>query len=696
MPTRATGTVQEGPDVDRSLQPDLTMVVGVLAALTGLAVVVEPRLAVAVGTSVFVLVAVGLLALFQGLRAAVGTTRPRKQAALPAVEFREPAPVPGDEFDELLRASAERPAWRGGSERTKISRRLERVAVAVLTEKGDHTPETARRSLREGTWTDDPIATSFFAPGATEPGVVFNQLRRYASLEPTFNRRARHAVVALAVRAGTDHIRKRTQADRASSAGLSDVGTGNRLKGAGMGGTPPARADGPSAARRIEVGEATTERHDPEDPEHRPEVGGYIDRATGRWRGVAAVALLAGATGVLAGRAGLVLAGVIGIAFAAHARANGPPAPDLAVERELSRTDVPPGETVCVTVTVRNEGSILLPDLRVIDGVPAGLAVTEGSPRVATALRPGRAVTVSYAVEADRGEHVFGPVTVLSRGFSGAVERELRLAGPASSLTCAPPLSAGETLPLRIQTTPFTGRVTTDVGGSGVEFHAVREYRAGDPLSRVDWHRRARTGELATLEFRRERAATVVLVVDARAEARVGPPSGEPALEEAVGAAGEAFASLLSTGDRVGMAGFGPGECWLAPGAGDTHRARARDLLATSPAFAREPPDEPFYASLRLRRLRRRLPGEAQVVLFTPLSDDYVVSVARRLDAYGHLVTVVSPDPTGERTTGRQLARIERDLRLSRLRRHGLRVVDWGDEPFAAALARAHRRWSHG
>jgi uncharacterized protein (DUF58 family) len=83
------------------------------------------------------------------------------------------------------------------------------------------------------------------------------------------------------------------------------------------------------------------------------------------------------------------------------------------------------------------------------------------------------------------------------------------------------------------------------------------------------------------------------------------------------------------------------------------------------------------------------------VVLFSPLCDDYVARAARRLDAYGHLVTVVSPDPTTERTVGERLARLERRLRCSRLREAGLRVVDWtADERLEAAVETTRARWS--
>lgn len=428
-------------------------------------------------------------------------------------------------------------------------------------------------------------------------------------------------------------------------------------------------------------------------PDERPRTGGVIERETGRWRGVTVVALLAGALGILFSRPALVLSAALGVVFAAYARAGGAPDPDVTVERTLSESNPDPGDEVRVTLTVRNAGESVLPDLRIVDGVPSGLEVIDGSPRTATALRPGKAATFAYVVEAERGAHEFDAVTVLSRGFAGAVERERRVVS-ATTLSCEPRLAEGQPVPLRTQTTGYTGRVATDTGGAGTEFHSVREYRPGDPLNRVDWRRLARTGEFATVEFRQERAATVVLLVDTREEAYVAPPDGDSAVERSVAAAGEAFTSLLSTGDRVGLASFGPGSCWLAPSTGSDHRARARELLGTGDAFGPTPADEPFFASIELRKLRRRLPADAQLVVFTPLCDDYVASVVRRLDAYGHPVTVVSPDPTGDATPGAQLARVERDLRLSGLRRAGIRVIDWGEEPLATAFARARERWS--
>lgn len=417
---------------------------------------------------------------------------------------------------------------------------------------------------------------------------------------------------------------------------------------------------------------------------------------TNHWTGVGAVGLLAAAVAIVVRSPALLLAAVGAVGFEAYARTGTAPSPDVAVTRELSDEAPDPGDEVTVTVTVTNDGEELLPDVRLVDGVPDAVAVEDGPARHATALRPGKYARFRYTVDAIRGVHEWNELQVIVRDASAASERELHLDPPEpTSFTCTPELAATADLPLRGLTTQYTGRVPTDVAGAGVEFHAVREYRHGDPLKRVDWNRLARTGELATRQFREERAATVVLLVDAREQAYLAPePDAENAVERAVDAASVAAPALLDAGDRVGLAGFAPESCWVAPSSGADHRARLRRTLATHPAFAPTPSDGNFYPFIQLRRLRRRLSADTQVIVCTPLTDDYVPTVVRRLDAHGHLVTVISPDPASDGTVGGQLAAVERRNRMSDLRRAGVRVVDWGDRPLAVELERAASRWS--
>ena len=472
---------------------------------------------------------------------------------------------------------------------------------------------------------------------------------------------------------------------------------------------PAAVVDSGDETAREDAGDASAEAGE-EPPSTERRARRAFD--TERWVGITGVALALVGVGVVLRQPGTVLVGAAAVGYGLYARLGEAEEATLAVTRELSDRTPEPGDEVTVSVRARNVGEEPCVDLRIVDGVPPGLEAVEGPARVATALRPGAEVTFSYAVRASRGEHEWETMRAVTRNPAGARERVTEIETP-TRLTCTPELAAGSELPLRGLTTVSHGRVSTDIGGAGVEFYATREYRRGDPLKRVDWNRRARTGELATLELREERAATVVLLIDAREAAYVATePDADTAVEASVEAAGAAFTALLTGGDRVGIATIGAHDCWLPPGAGTDHAVRGRETLATDPALAPTPSDERFYRTLWFRRFRRRLPGDAQVLLFSPLVDDYPASAARRLDAYGHLVTVLSPDVTATATgangaedsaatgmtaattAGRRLVALERRERVRDLRAAGIRVVEWGDRSFPAAVASASQRWS--
>ena len=87
-------------------------------------------------------------------------------------------------------------------------------------------------------------------------------------------------------------------------------------------------------------------------------------RETGHWRGVTVMAFAAAGTGLLFTKPALLLASVVAVAFAAHARSGTPPAVALDVERTIADPTPEPGEAVAVETTVRNEGRTVV-DLRV-------------------------------------------------------------------------------------------------------------------------------------------------------------------------------------------------------------------------------------------------------------------------------------------------------------------------------------------
>jgi uncharacterized protein (DUF58 family) len=625
----------------------LVAAVGVAAAVAGLLSLVAPGL-LDPGLDRAAVGVLGGLALLQAGRLAWRRGLGGGDRADPGSPER-PRPVepPGTRLDRVLAGFAEDGTLYQG---LRHRRGLAAAAVAVLCRFGGYDEAGAREAIRTGRWTDDAVAAAYLAREPPERSPLA-WLRRLLSPASDHARRVARAATAVAAVAGLAPDEPPRRPGRGPFSGTDDADERG----------PPAPAE----------------------------------RATRRWDGVAVVALAGIGAGVLAERPALVLAGAVGVGYAAFARADAAPTPSLAVERRLGTERPEPGDEVCVTVAVTNEGETTLHDLRLIEGVPDRLAVAAGPARAVATLAPGETATVEYRLRARHGVHEFGPVVAIARGLAGTTERTVH-AGPEppTELVCPPRLEPlSESVALRAQTARHAGRNPTATAGEGVEFFATREYRPGDPPGRIDWNRRARTGELATLEFRRERAATVVIVVDVRPGAHVGPAAtGPDAVERSVAAAGRLFATLLAAGDRVGLAALDSTDAWLAPGTGPDHRVAGRELLATHRAFGRERGPRPASTRRWTRTLRRRLTGDAQVVLCSPLCEGAPATVATRLEAAGHPVTVLSPDPTVGRDAGTLLARVARRLRAADLRDGGLSVADWGwGESLSTALER-HRR----
>lgn len=503
--------------------------------------------------------------------------------------------------------------------------------------------------------------------------------------------------------AGTESTAPRGEADGSGDGRTADGGSGEGgpADGSTGGNTADGSAGGSATSGNAAAGDVRPDDGDADagsvsvDAESTARLLSLQETATNHWNGVAAVTTLAGGVGILFRSPALLLAAVLGIAFVAYAAVADPLPVELTVTRTLSDADPDLGDEVDVTVHVTNTTDQVIADLRLVDGVPDSLAVVDGTARIATFLRGGESTSFTYTVAAKRGTHEFRTISAYARGFSGATETEVELE-TSTQMVATPSLEPTTSVPLRQQTSRYMGRVDTDTGGEGIEFYQTREYRTGDSPSRIDWNRHARTGELTTIEFREERAATVVCVLDLRKSAYVrGEDDNFHAVDHGIDAAGKVFATLLESGDRVGITALSAQDVWLPPGLGNEHRIRAENLFATHPALSPERPREYFSLGLGLRNLRKRLPNDAQLMLFSPMTDDVAEKAARVLHAHGHAVTVISPDATDTVSLGHRIAAVERQARLTRLREAGVRVVDWTvDESLATTLARARRRWS--
>ncbi len=548
------------------------------------------------------------------------------------------APTPGEDFDEEIEALR----GTGGRQfgRDQLRERLRTLAEDLLAQRGLHEDALDAR-IRSGGWTDDGVAAGFLRGDDLPRRSLRERLRTPFGTNDGF-------VTAL----------DRTVAELSRIAGIepSDREDEEQLPGQSRSAT-----------------EGTRETH--------------------HWRGIAALGVATLAVGVLTETPSLVLASTAGAGYAAYARLGRAPDPTLTVERTLSETEPDPGEDVTVTLTVRNEGKEPVSDCRIVDGVPADVAVVSGTPRGGVVLPPGATTHIEYAVRARRGVHEFEPAWVCLRPVSETVERIDRV-GSTTKIVCRPRLDSPPDAPGRQRTTRFTGQVRTATGGRGLAFHSVREYRRGDSPTRIDWKRLARSGELATVTYTEERAGRLVVAVDTREAVRVASASGEPtAKDRGVSAAGDLFAAFTAEADTVGLVAVGAELCWLQ--AHEASIPRVRELLTRHPAFGSGPSGGSWYLGDWLDEFRRRFQRPAHVVFCSPLCDSGSATLTRYLVSYGYPVTVVSPDPTTARTLGERIARLERAVRLGTLRDAGVHTVDWKrDEPLAAALARAETRWS--
>lgn len=251
------------------------------------------------------------------------------------------------------------------------------------------------------------------------------------------------------------------------------------------------------------------------------------------------------------------------------------------------------------------------------------LPVVDGVPRTATALGPGNETTIEYTVEAREGKHQFGATTVLSRDLAGVTERRRTVHEPT----------------------------VVDCGVS-VPTTAVRD--------------------LTTVEFREERAAAVVLCVDIGGTVGIGGDRGDSPPSHAV-----ARSVAVDTGDPIGDGADRSPAQDISP---DGPTAADTDATEAQPAVSdggQAVTDDGADRTRSTAQLRERLGGDAQVTPLSPLADDQILDVVRRLEAAGHRVTVVSPDATTDDTVGNRLVARERANRVQTLRRLGVPVVDW-------------------
>jgi len=456
-----------------------------------------------------------------------------------------------------------------------------------------------------------------------------------------------------------------------------------------------------------------------------------------RWSVGIGTALALVGSGLLLTQTVLVVGAVIPLVYLLHGVLSTVPSDvDLSAEREFESAGVTPGSELTVTLTVENTGTDVLPDLRLVDGVPEELTVVAGSPRIGVALSAGDCASTTYTVGLERGRYEFDDPVVRLRSLAGTDERTVTVpADGERTVACADAVSQPS---LADAALGQAGTVAAQTGGAGLEFYATRKYHPGDPMNRIDWHHVAKTGEFVTIQYRRERAVRTVVVVDCRPCARVSYEIGTPTGAAMAAYAGERlFQSLESAGVFTNLTAVGlddemahltdaDGLPWLHPGAdrerspstlfraiheiadrhpgrnegeGPTRQSQEKAHESGQTAYRAAQTDH-WTATPRAdggdtrerpewtEKLLARLPAETQVILCSPVADDWPVAFARELT--DRECVVVSPDVTAGSSYGQRIRAINRRRRLQRLNHHGAKTADWPiDQSIEGTLERA-------
>ncbi|ASJ11276.1 MoxR associated protein [Thermococcus sp. P6] len=354
---------------------------------------------------------------------------------------------------------------------------------------------------------------------------------------------------------------------------------------------------------------------------------------------------------------------------------------DVEVERSIPHHRFLEGSEVEITLRLRSRERI--PTLKLFEDLPPGLELLDGRTELVLSLKPGEEREVRYRVRVRRGIHEFRGVRLSYRDPFGffRVDREVELYDEMVGV----PVITDVPTPYSTKGTKITaGPLPSPRVGEGVEFHAIRDYRPGDPLRIINWKATARTGRVMSNEYESERKVDVILIVDASYR-------GAPVFDHLIRAAASLMLNALKNGTSFGLLLAEDVPLWVRVDYGRRHFFRCIDLLSTAR------PDRNNMIAYQVEHLiKSRFPARAQLLYFSPLLTEESADALETMARYGYNVVVISPDPyTAVKPKGREeelalkLLTLERKARLRKMLAYGI-IVDWDvRKPLEAAIEEA-------
>ncbi len=208
--------------------------------------------------------------------------------------------------------------------------------------------------------------------------------------------------------------------------------------------------------------------------------------------------------------------------------------------------------------------------------------------------------------------------------------------------------------------------------GPGVEYADIRPYVPGDQLRAVNWPVSARRGLLHVTERLTDRAADVVVLIDAYRQP-AGPATD--ATERVVRGAAQVVQTALRYGDRAGIVALGGHRPrWLGADIGQRQFYRVLDTVLGA--------GDGFENTTGTLAPRAAIPAGAIVIAFSTLLDTEFALALIDLRKRGHVVIAVdtldsSPfedeqDPLVDRLWALQRSAMYRDMATI-----GVDIVSW-------------------
>jgi uncharacterized protein (DUF58 family) len=387
---------------------------------------------------------------------------------------------------------------------------------------------------------------------------------------------------------------------------------------------------------------------------------------------LATAALLGLLAAILTGHAALVLLAAPALGALALMPRRRPPAPDVTVA--LSGARCFEGEEVTVTATIGVPGGHPLDEITA-ELVPAPRVTLMSGSAVQVFLREGQ-VTATWVVRPGRWGR-YPPAAVLARAGLGGAQVLIRAEPDPLEVFPRPARMRPRLVPAELlrRIGEHTGRAV----GAGTEFAGLRPYQPGDQLRDVNRAVSIRRGQLHVNQRAAERAADLVIMIDA-----FGLGEGAVAartMDLAVHGAATLAAAYLRVSDRAGVVVLGGALRWLGPAHGDRQFYRIAELLLQARYDSWVTPD--------LDRIpRTALPPGTLAVIFSPLLDPRGLAALTDLRRRGFPLIVVDTlrdePPAVARPADAGLAlrlwRLDRAATRSALRALGVPVLPWTDD----------------